>query len=71
MNTSFRTTAALALSLAAPLAASHAQRSGTDTTTLQPVVVTATRLSSAVGAATVSTTVISGDVLRARGIATV
>jgi vitamin B12 transporter len=71
VNIPFRTTAALALSLAAPLAASRAQRSGTDTTTLQPVVVTATRLSSTVGAATVSTTVISGDALRARGIATV
>jgi vitamin B12 transporter len=58
------------LALSAPLAALGAQRSGTDTTTLQPVVVTATRLPSAAGAATVSTTVISGDALRARGITT-
>jgi vitamin B12 transporter len=69
--TDARSFALLALALAAPLAASQAQRSGTDTTTLQPVVVTATRLPSTVGAATVSATVISGDALRARGISTV
>ncbi|MEO7039023.1 MAG: TonB-dependent receptor [Gemmatimonadaceae bacterium] len=42
-----------------------------DTTALAPVVVTATRLRSAAGAATLSTTVIAGDDLRARGVVTV
>ena len=49
----------------------RAQATSTDTSTLNPVVVTATRLPSAAGAATLSTTVISGDDLRARGVTTV
>lgn len=49
----------------------HAQSASSDTATLKPVVVTATRLPSAAGAATLSTTVISGDDLRARGVSTV
>jgi vitamin B12 transporter len=49
----------------------HAQTAAADTTTLTPVVVTATRLPSAAGAATLSTSVISGDDLRARGVTTV
>jgi vitamin B12 transporter len=57
------------------IAASHsvarAQTTSADTTTLKPVVVTATRLPSAAGAAALSTTVLSGDDLRARGVSTV
>jgi vitamin B12 transporter len=49
----------------------HAQAASSDTTTFAPVVVTATRLPTAAGAATLSTTVISGDDLRARGVTTV
>ena len=49
----------------------RAQSASVDTTTLAPVVVTATRLPSAAGAATLSTTVITGDDLRARGVTTV
>ena len=63
-----------AIALAGILAghpAARAQSTAADTTTLQPVVVTATRLPSAAGAATLSTTVISGDDLRARGVGTV
>lgn len=48
-----------------------AQAPAADTATLAPVVVTATRLPSAAGAATLSTTVITGDDLRARGVTTV
>jgi vitamin B12 transporter len=51
--------------------AAHAQAASSDTTTFAPVVVTATRLPTAAGAATLSTTVISGDDLRARGVTTV
>jgi vitamin B12 transporter len=57
--------------IAAITAAARAQSTSSDTSTLNPVVVTATRLPSAAGAATLSTTVISGDDLRARGVATV
>ena len=60
----------LALCCAIPLVA-RAQAPSNDTTTLAPVVVTATRLPSAAGAATLSTTVIPGDDLRARGVTTV
>jgi len=49
----------------------RAQTTSADTTTLKPVVVTATRLPSVAGAATLSTTVLSGDDLRARGVGTV
>jgi vitamin B12 transporter len=69
---------ALALLGAFPLAlfgattsSAHAQAAASDTATLTPVVVTATRLPIAAGAATLSTTVISGDDLRARGVTTV
>lgn len=48
-----------------------AQSTSSDTTTLAPVVVTATRLPSPAGGATLSTTVISGEDLRARGVSTV
>ena len=48
-----------------------AQTAKSDTATLTPVVVTATRLPSAAGAATLSTSVITGDDLRARGVTTV
>jgi vitamin B12 transporter len=57
--------------LAATPLSVRAQSAAPDTTTLTPVVVTATRLPSAAGAATLSTTVISGDDLRARGVGTV
>ena len=57
--------------VAASVSAARAQASSPDTTTLAPVVVTATRLPSAAGAATLSTTVISGDDLRARGVRSV
>ena len=60
----------IALAGAIPTIAS-AQAAAPDTATLTPVVVTATRTSSAAGAATLSTTVISGDDLRARGVTTV
>jgi vitamin B12 transporter len=60
----------IALVGAIPMIAS-AQAAAPDTATLTPVVVTATRTSSAAGAATLSTTVISGDDLRARGVTTV
>jgi vitamin B12 transporter len=49
----------------------RAQSTSGDTTKLQPVVVTATRLPSSAGAATLSTTVIDGDDLRARGVSSV
>lgn len=51
--------------------AAAAQSTSSDTTTLAPVVVTATRLPSPAGGATLSTTVISGEDLRARGVTTV
>ena len=74
MNYSYRIARCSAISLAL-LGASHsiarAQATSGDTATLKPVVVTATRLPSAAGAATLSTTVISGDDLRARGVGTV
>jgi len=57
--------------LGATTSTARAQAAASDTATLTPVVVTATRLPSAVGAATLSTTVISGDDLRARGVTTV
>ncbi|MGH7621489.1 MAG: TonB-dependent receptor, partial [Gemmatimonadaceae bacterium] len=60
----------LALVGAIPVVA-HAQATKSDTTTLAPVVVTATGLPTAAGAATLSTTVITGDDLRARGVTTV
>jgi vitamin B12 transporter len=60
----------IALVGAIPMIAS-AQAAAPDTATLTPVVVTATRTRSAAGAATLSTTVISGDDLRARGVTTV
>ena len=61
---------ALAL-LGASTSVARAQATSADTSTLNPVVVTATRLPSAAGAAALSTTVISGDDLRARGVSTV
>ena len=57
--------------LGATTSSAHAQAAASDTAALTPVVVTATRLPSAAGAATLSTTVISGDDLRARGVTTV
>jgi vitamin B12 transporter len=57
--------------IASGQSAARAQSTSTDTTTLRPVVVTATRLPTAAGAATLSTTVISGDDLRARGVSSV
>ncbi|HEY2898594.1 MAG TPA: TonB-dependent receptor [Gemmatimonadaceae bacterium] len=57
--------------LAASISVARAQSASTDTTTLKPVVVTATRLPTSAGAAALSTTVISGDDLRARGVGTV
>ena len=58
--------------VAASVSVARAQSTpSTDTTTLEPVVVTATRLPSTAGAATLSTTVISGDDLRARGVSTI
>ncbi|HSU94568.1 MAG TPA: TonB-dependent receptor [Gemmatimonadaceae bacterium] len=57
--------------LTASQATARAQSTSNDTTTLQRVVVTATRLPSAAGAATLSTTVVSGDDLRARGVSSV
>jgi vitamin B12 transporter len=58
--------------VAANVSVARAQSTpSTDTTTLEPVVVTATRLPSTAGAATLSTTVISGDDLRARGVSTI
>ena len=62
---------ALMIMLLGAQTSAGAQSASTDTTTLVPVVVTATRLPSAAGAATLSTTVISGDDLRARGVTTV
>ena len=63
---------AIALALdGASTSVARAQVTSSDTSTLTPVVVTATRLPSAAGAATLSTTVISGDDLRARGVSTV
>ncbi len=66
-----RCSAILFALVAASQSAARAQSTSTDTTTLGPVVVTATRLPNAAGAATLSTTVISGDDLRARGVTTV
>lgn len=60
----------IALLCALP-AIAGAQAATPDTATLIPVVVTATRTGSSAGAATLSTTVISGDDLRARGVTTV
>jgi vitamin B12 transporter len=57
--------------LGATAAAARAQTTSSDTAKLEPVVVTATRVPSVAGAATLSTTVISGDDLRARGVSTV
>jgi vitamin B12 transporter len=57
--------------LAANHSVARAQSTSSDTTTLKPVVVTATRLPTAAGAAALSTTVIRGDDLRARGVGTV
>ena len=57
--------------LTASQSAARAQSTSNDTTTLQRVVVTATRLPSAAGAATLSTAVVSGDDLRARGVSSV
>src|SRR3569623_2490227 len=63
---------AIALALvAASHSAALAQGAASDTTTLTPVVVTATRLPNAAGAAALSPTVISGAALRARGVSTV
>jgi vitamin B12 transporter len=59
------------VALAASISVARAQSTSTDTTKLKPVVVTATRLPTAAGAATLSTTVISGDDLRARGVSSV
>jgi len=60
---------AVALSLAAP-SVSQAQRTAPDTTTLAPVVVTATRVDVKPAAPLASTTVLSGADLRAAGITT-
>ena len=63
---------ALAFVLAgASASVARAQATSGDTSTLAPVVVTATRLPSAAGAATLSTTVLTGRDLRARGVSTV
>jgi vitamin B12 transporter len=62
---------ATSLALLGAISTIHAQAASTDTATLKPVVVTATRLPSAAGAATLSTTVITGDDLRTRGVSTV
>ncbi|MDB4912274.1 MAG: TonB-dependent receptor, partial [Gemmatimonadetes bacterium] len=74
MNSCYRIARCGAISLAL-IGASHslarAQATTLDTATLKPVVITATRLPSAAGAATLSTTVVSGDDIRARGVATV
>ncbi|MEP7066333.1 MAG: TonB-dependent receptor [Gemmatimonadota bacterium] len=73
MNSSLHARAC-ALWLAAAVLSSttaHAQAASSDTTTLAPVVVTATRLPSAAGGAALSTTIIHGDDLRARGVSTV
>jgi vitamin B12 transporter len=74
LNTFYFIAGCSAISLAL-VGASHsvanAQAASSDTATLTPVVVTATRLPTAAGAATLSTTVISGDDLRARGVTSV
>ncbi|MBA2685390.1 MAG: TonB-dependent receptor [Gemmatimonadaceae bacterium] len=78
MKYAFNTTlsSAIALALLGAVASAHAQVATTDsasrdTTTLTPVVVTATGLHTTAGAATLSTTVITGNDLRAQGIVTV
>ena len=58
--------AALSVAVTAP-----AQQSAVDTTPLPPVVITATRVALPQTAPTISTTVITGDALRAQGITTV
>ncbi len=67
----FRSAALASALLSASSLHAYAQGPTADTTTLTPVVVTATRLPAAAGAATLSTTVITGDDLRARGVTTV
>ncbi|MEO6211268.1 MAG: TonB-dependent receptor [Gemmatimonadaceae bacterium] len=78
MNYALQTARSSAMTLVflGAITAAHAQANSRDSTahdstTLAPVVVTATRLRSTAGAATLSTTVISGDDLRARGVVTV
>ena len=61
--------AAVLAALAAP-SVSHAQQTPTDTATLAPVVITATRTDVKPVAPLASTTVLSGTELRARGITT-
>ena len=58
------------LSLAAVASVAPAQQPS-DTTRLAPVLITASRTSTVLNAATTATTVLQGDALRARGIATV
>jgi vitamin B12 transporter len=67
----FLPAALLGVLAGAASSAAQAQRASSDTATLDPVVVTATRLPSTAGAATLSTTVITGEDLRARGVTTV
>lgn len=62
---------ALALAILGAFSTAHAQSTTSDTVTLTPIVVTATRVPSAAGSATLSTTVITGDDLRSRGVSTV
>jgi vitamin B12 transporter len=66
-----RSTVPTLFALAALVAPLPAQQSASDTAQLHPVVVTATRVPMAQATSTISTTVLTGDDLRARGITTV
>lgn len=63
--------ALLAAAAATFAVTAHAQQPASDTTALPPVVITATRVALPQAAPTISTTVLTGDALRAQGITTV
>lgn len=61
----------LALATFGAFSPAHAQSTTSDTATLTPIVVTATRVPSTAGSSTLSTTIITGGDLRSRGVSTV